>query len=125
MNATSQALSLIAAIAVLLTGVLVGILAWRSKAVELWKSVAEGYQEKLEQRDDQLADMKSAHAAETAELRAQIDELRRQVEQLRARDQTAVLELIRAHETTAAERHTKTLDVLVEIRDTLKERSSG
>lgn len=109
----------------------VGWAVWRAKsaevaaaAVDTWRELAQGYQEKLEQRERDLADLKVQHAAETATLESQIDELRRQVEQLREQvrssDQTAVLELIRAHEVTASERHVKTLDVLVEIRDELR-----
>lgn len=104
----------------------VGWSVWRAKSAEIaaaasesWESLARAYQEKLEQRDQAISDMKAQHAAETAELRAQVEELRRQVDVLRERDQTAVLELLRSHETTAAERHVKQLEVLVEIRDAL------
>lgn len=120
-----QAVLLIVGIVSALT---VGWAVWRAKsaevaaaAIETWKQLAEGYQERLEQRDTQIAELKAQHAAETAQLQAQLDELRRRLDVAESRDQTAVLEVIRAHEATAAERHAKTIDVLIEIRDTLQE----
>ena len=50
-----------------------------------------------------------------------IQALETKVIELEKRDQAAVLRAIEQHETKADARHAKTLDVLVEIRDTLKE----
>ncbi|MEK9809928.1 MAG: hypothetical protein VW362_05740 [Candidatus Nanopelagicales bacterium] len=47
--------------------------------------------------------------------------LEQKVVELEKRDQAAVLRAIEQHETKADARHAKTLDVLVEIRDTLQE----
>lgn len=130
-----------------LAGILaVGWAVWRSKAaevakagIETWRTIAEGYQERLEQRDSQITELRAQHAAETATLTAQIDELRRQVDQLRERDQTAVLAALQTHEATVAEIHaamlswqvghdeaaerraSSSLTVLEQIRDAIQE----
>ena len=113
---------------VILGTIAVGWAVWRAKSAEVgaaaadtWKLLAEGYQEKLEQRDEQIVQLRVDHAAETEGLRTEIAELRRRINDLQSRDQRSVLEWGRQHEANAAERHTRLLDVLVEIRDTLKE----
>lgn len=96
---------------VIVSAIVVGWAVWRSKtaevaaaAVDTWKELAQGYQEKLEQRDTQIAEMKQAHATESATRDAQIEDLRRQIakleEELLTRDQTAVLAAVRSHDET-------------------------
>src|SRR5574337_496620 len=123
--------------ATVLVATLVGIIAvgwavWRAKTaevakagIETWKAIAEGYQEKLEQRDSQITELRAQHAAETATLTAQIDELRRQVDQLRERDQTAVLAALRAHEATVAEIHAAMLSWQVGHDEAAERRASS
>ena len=121
---------------VIASAIVVGWAVWRSKtaevaaaAVDTWKELAQGYQEKLEQRDQQIADMKEQHAAESATRRAEIEDLRRQIakleEDLSARDQTAVLTELRSHEMHAQKRrdeqkaeHTEAMSVFRAIADT-------
>lgn len=77
----------------------------------------------LKARNDQLENDHVSDRALIGELREKVAVLETQVAELQARDQGAVLNLVLQHEHGAIERHTKTLAVLVEIRDTLRERA--
>ena len=70
--------------------------------------------EDLVRRNSELEQTVARHEDKISKLEAKVVELEK-------RDQAAVLRSIEQHETKADARHAKTLDVLVEIRDTLQE----
>lgn len=69
--------------------------------------------EDLVRRNGELEQTVARHEAELARLKAQVADLERT-------NQAAVLTEIRKHEVNAADRHTRSLEVLTDIRDTLK-----
>lgn len=104
----SQVLQALIAFAALFAVASTGFFVWKTKsadvqakAVDAWRSLADGYQEKLENRDKDIADMRELHAGVVAELRAQIEQLRGQIEELKKRDQEAVLIALQSHEVGA------------------------
>ena len=102
--------------------VIVGVLVWKTKSVEVWRQLAEGWKEQSEELAEKLAE----RDRQIVDLRVQVEALHLQVEQLKIRDQAAVLAQLAAHEVSAGKRHVENqhqsatqLGVLEEIRDTL------
>ena len=73
--------------------------------------------EDLVRRNGELEQAVARHQQQIATLEAQVNELQK-------RDQAAVLKAIETHEARADSRHARTLEVLTDIRDTLKTSST-
>lgn len=99
-----ETLDIAAIILALLATVAGGWFVVRSKAAEVWKDVAEARQEKIEEYQHMIA-----------ELRERVGTLSAKVADLEKRDQEAVLNVLEKHERRAQERHDAQLAALERI----------
>lgn len=82
-----QTLDVLAVVAVVFGVLAIGWLTWKSKAADVWKSVAEAYKEKLEERDHLIDD-----------LTRKIQRLENEIDRLKQTDVTALFEFMKAHD---------------------------
>lgn len=106
---SNGALAALGAISTIGAGVGLAFLTARAKSVDVWKDVAMGRQEQVEDRDGIIREQLSENAA----LTAKVEKLESDIRALEQRDQAAVLAALRKHE-TAAERRAHATQALLE-----------
>lgn len=81
--------------------------------------------EDLVRRNTELEQTVARHEQKILEQGAEIESMRSRIIDLEKRDQAAVLAAIKLHEEQANHRHDRTIGVMSEIRDILKEGASS
>lgn len=104
-------LAVVGAIATIGAGVGLAFLTARAKSVDVWKDVAMGRQEQVEDRDRIIREQ----TAEIGALTAKVEKLETDVRALGQRDQAAVLDALQKHEHHAERRATATQSLLERI----------
>ena len=104
-----EVLDIAAIVLALLATIAGGWFVVRSKAADVWRSVAEAYQEKLEEREQMIS-----------ELKERVGTLSAKVADLEKRDQEAVLNVLEKHEQRAQDRHDAQLVLLERMATALE-----